>query len=333
MRGDVQSGTVEQRESAIQVVGLTRDFTVPGGTVRALDEISFSVPAGQCIAVLGVNGAGKTTLAKVLSTLLLPTAGTARVFGHDVVGQTAEVRGLLSVVLGGDRGLYSMLTGAENLAYFGMLAGIRRHERRSRVPELLRQVGLREAADRRVETYSKGMKQRLHIAAGLIAEPRVLLLDEPTVGLDPNEAARLRDQIAALRASGVTILLTSHYLVDVEQLAERVIMVSAGRLTHDMGVREFAESVGYAATVRMTIAGDAPIGLVDAVSRVPGVKVAYAVPSADDRETVLTALVEQWDPLLLTALGTALGSIELIDMTVRQASLDEAFAAMSEVTG
>lgn len=329
----MQGENADQAIPAIEVVDLTRDFTVAGGTVRALDHVSFSVPAGQCVAVLGVNGAGKTTLAKILSTLLLPTFGTARVHGHDVVARTAEARGLVSVVLGGDRGLYSMLTGAENLAYCGMLAGVRRQERRSRVRALLRQVGLSEAADRRVETYSKGMKQRLHIAAGLIAEPRVLLLDEPTVGLDPNEAARLREQIAALRVDGVTILLTSHYLVDVERLAERVLMVRAGRVTHDMGVREFAESVGYAATVRMTVAGDLPTSLVDAVSAVPGVKAASGEPSPDGRETVLTALVERWDPFVLTALGAALGRAELVDMTVREASLDEAFAAMSEVTG
>ncbi len=179
---------------AIEVDGLSRVFGVRGETVRALDDVTFAVPAGQCVALLGVNGAGKTTLAKVLSTLLLPTAGTARVHGYDVVADTAVVRGLVSVVFGGDRGLYTMLTGAENMAYFGMLAGIRRKDVRTRVPELLAQVGLDDAADRRVETYSKGMKQRLHVAAGLVADPQVLFLDEPTVGLDPNEAGRLRDR-------------------------------------------------------------------------------------------------------------------------------------------
>lgn len=315
---------------AIELDGLTREFRTRGEVVTALDHVDLEVGAGECVAVLGVNGAGKTTLAKVLSTLLLPTTGGARLLGMDVVAEAADVRRVVSVVFGGDRGLYPMLSGADNLAYAGMLAGVRRREVSSRVTRLLAEVGLAEAADRRVETYSKGMRQRLHVAAGLIADPQVLLLDEPTVGLDPNEAARLRERIAALRSQGLTIVLTSHYLLDVERLADRVVMLDHGRVTHDLPLREFTEATGYTATVEVTVAGDVPAGVADALGAVRGAQVARVGPHPAG--STVSVLVERWDAGVLADLGSAVEGTELVDLRVREASLEDAFAALTEVS-
>ena len=315
---------------AIDVRGLTRVFDGGGHPIRALDDVNLQVRQGECVALLGVNGAGKTTLAKVLSTLLLPTSGSARIAGFDVVREAREVRSRLAVVFGGERGLYAMLTGRENLEYFGMLAGVRRRDLRTRVPELLSEVGLADARDRRVEGYSKGMKQRLHIAAGLIGDPEVLLLDEPTVGLDPNEAERLRGHIAGLAGSGVTVLLTSHYLLDVERLAERVLMIDHGRITHDMSLREFAAVAGYEAAVIVTTSTPVPDSLVRAVEALEGVVVSRLEPANGAATGNLTLLVDRWQPRLLEDLGRALDGVPIVDIRVRAAGLEEAFATLTK---
>jgi ABC-2 type transport system ATP-binding protein len=315
--------------AAIDVCDLTRVFEAGNHEVRALDQVTLQIATGECVALLGVNGAGKTTLAKVLATLLLPTSGTARIAGFDVVKAAREVRSRIAVVFGGDRGLYSMLSGRENLEYFGMLAGVRRSELKTRVPQLLAQVGLAEAQDRWVEGYSRGMKQRLHIAAGLVGEPEVLLLDEPTVGLDPNEAERLRGQIGQLAGSGVTVLLTSHYLLDVERLASRVLMIDHGRITNDMSLREFAAVVGYEAAVTVTTSGSVPGRLVQALEALDGIVVASVDRPNGEGTGQVTLLVDRWQPRLMEALGQALDGMTVVDISVRAAGLEEAFATLT----
>jgi len=314
---------------AIEVRHLTRVFGSGGRDVRALDDVTLQVPQGQCVALLGVNGAGKTTLAKVLGTLLLPTTGTALIAGFDVVREPKQVRARLAVVFGGERGLYAMLSGKENLEYFGMLAGVPRRVLRTRVADLLAQVGLADSAHRRVEGYSRGMKQRLHIAAGLMGDPEVLLLDEPTLGLDPNEAERLRQQISTLVEGGVTVLLTSHYLLDVEQLASRVLLISNGRITHDMSLGEFAAVAGYDAALRITTTRHVPTAVIQAIEALDGVAVA-AVHGPDDADNAgLTILVERWQPSVLEQLGHALSTMPVESIRVRAAGLDEAFAMLT----
>ncbi|GAA2234226.1 MULTISPECIES: ABC transporter ATP-binding protein [Kitasatospora] len=312
---------------AIEILDVGRVFTESGKNLVALDGVSFTVGQGEIVGLLGGNGAGKTTLTKILSTLLLPTTGTARVLGADVLRDPTAVRARQSVVLGGDRGLYGQLTARENLRFFGMLDGIAHRSLMARLDSALEEVGLAQAADRRVESFSKGMRQRLHIAIGLISDPRVLLLDEPTVGLDPVEAARLRASVASLRRSGVAVLLTSHYLLDVEELADRVVMLDKGRVTHEMSVADFSASLGYTATVVVRGSGAAPAQERFRPTGAVGVRI-----EADAGGWQLTLQLPQWSPAVLVGLGEALGQARIEGMEVLPARLEDAFIQLQAQT-
>ena len=222
---------------AIEVVDIRRVFESRKGfffqeltRTEALRGVSLSVEPGEIFGLLGPNGAGKTTLTKILSTLLLPTSGVAKVLGMDVVQQTEALRPRIGLVLGGERGLYTRISGRENLRYFADLYGVPISERDHRIEEVLARVGLTEAADRRVEEYSRGMKQKLHIARGIMHRPSVLFLDEPTIGLDPKSARETRKLIRSLVSDGVTIFLTTHYMFEAEELCHRIAILSKGRL-------------------------------------------------------------------------------------------------------
>ena len=217
--------------AAVEVVELTRVYE-PRRKPRvvALDRVSLTIPEGEVHGLLGPNGAGKTTLVKVLSTVLLPTAGTARVCGHDVVTDTRAVRPLIGIVFGGERGLYGRLTARRNLEYWAALYRLPAGEGKRRAERLLERVGLLHRADERVETYSRGMKQRLHLARGLMGDARVLFLDEPTTGLDPVAAREFRRLVDELRGEGRTILLATHDMVEAETVCDRVTLIDRGRL-------------------------------------------------------------------------------------------------------
>ncbi|HEY1620668.1 MAG TPA: ABC transporter ATP-binding protein [Streptosporangiaceae bacterium] len=300
--------------------------------VSALSGVSFSVGAGEITGLLGSNGAGKTTLTRILSTLLLPSSGTALVLGRDVVREARAVRASLSVILGGERGLYGQLSARENLRFFGMLDGLGHRALLARIDGALEEAGLAQAADRRVAGFSRGMKQRLHLAIGLISRPAVLLLDEPTVGLDPVEAARLRQSIAGLRQRGVSVLLTSHYLTDIEQLADQVVMLERGRVTHRLTVAQFAASVGYAAVVVLRGTGPLP----GTGSLGPAGLVSCETEQAGERWTV-TLRLRAWSAEIFAALGSALSGVQVDDMEISPARLDDAFlrlhAAAPPLTG
>jgi ABC-2 type transport system ATP-binding protein len=198
--------------------------------VVALDAVSLAIPEGEIHGLLGPNGAGKTTLVKILSTVLLPTSGRARVLGHDVVAETKEVRPLIGIVFGGERGLYTRLTARQNLEYWGALYRLSAAETKRRSEELLVRVGLRDRADQRVEEFSRGMKQRLHLARGLIGDAKVLFLDEPTTGMDPLAAREFRRLIGELKAEQRTILLTTHDMVEAETVCDRVTLIDRGKI-------------------------------------------------------------------------------------------------------
>lgn len=196
----------------------------------ALTHVDMAIPKGQVTGLLGLNGAGKTTAIKILCTLLLPTAGNIQVDGLDIVRDALQVRRRVNMIAGGERMLYWRLTGRENLWYFAQLYNVERQQVKDRIKYLIHLVGLDEAADIPVERYSKGMKQRLQIARGLINDPSYLLLDEPTLGLDIPIARELRLIIHRLAEEGKGILLTSHYLPEIEALCSNIYLLHKGRL-------------------------------------------------------------------------------------------------------
>lgn len=236
---------------AIETHGVTRDFDSRKGFLfrevthtEALKGIDLTVERGAIFGLLGPNGAGKTTLTKILSTLLLPTRGQAFVLGHDVVREAEWLRPRMGLVLGGERGLYNRISARENLRYFADLYGVPRSERDRRIDEVLTRVDLQWAADRRVEEYSRGMKQKLHLARGILHRPEILFLDEPTIGLDPKSARETRKLVRSLVADGVTIFLTTHYMFEAEELCPRLAVLSKGRIVAQDTIANLRHLVG-----------------------------------------------------------------------------------------
>jgi ABC-2 type transport system ATP-binding protein len=216
--------------SGIRRIYSSRNFLGKKQETVALHELDFTVPKGIVYGLLGPNGSGKTTTIRILSTLLTPSAGQARVLGFDCVKEASKVRGRIGLILGGERGLYGRLTGAENLRYFAALNNLNRSQIRQRVKETIDMVGLSDAAERPVEQYSRGMKQRLHIARGLLIDPEVIFMDEPTIGLDPVGAQELRRMVSIFVGRGKTILLTTHYMSEADELSAYLTIINKGRI-------------------------------------------------------------------------------------------------------
>ncbi|MFK5691392.1 ABC transporter ATP-binding protein [Ornithinimicrobium sp. LYQ92] len=216
---------------ALRADGLTRTYRVRGRPDRiALDGVNLSLDSGAVHGLLGPNGAGKTTLCRIASTVLTPSSGQLLVHGHEVERDANQVRRMIGIVFGGDRGLYGRLTARENLEFWCSMNGVPRSLTRARVDELLERLGLTARTDELVETFSRGMKQRLHLARGLVADPPLLLLDEPTVGMDPVSAHEFRRLISALRAEGRTVLLTTHDMAEAQALCDTVTFIDAGKI-------------------------------------------------------------------------------------------------------
>ncbi len=275
------------RAPAILAEGLRQTF----GDVVALDGLDLEVEAGTVFGLLGPNGAGKTTLVRVLATLLRPTAGRARVFGHDVVADPLAVRRRIGLA-GQFAAVDEELTGRENVEMVGRLYRLSGAESRRRAGDILDRFGLADAADRRVSTYSGGMRRRLDLGASLIGRPPVLLLDEPTTGLDPRTRQELWNTVDELRRDGTTVLLTTQYLEEADRLAQRIAVVDHGRIAAEGTAAELKAMVGTevlvlrvadptrsadaAAAVADLSAGDEP--LVDAAAG--EIRLAVADPSA-----------------------------------------------------
>ncbi|WP_435737524.1 ATP-binding cassette domain-containing protein [Cellulosimicrobium sp. PMB13] len=236
----------------VHAVGLRKSFGSARRPVPVLDGVDVTLAEGEVVALLGPNGAGKTTTVRILSTLLLPDGGTATVAGHDVVHDAARVREVISLT-----GQYAAVdekqTGRENLAMMGRLAHLPRRAVRGRVDDLLDAFDLAAAADRRVVTYSGGMRRRLDLAAGLLARPRVMFLDEPTTGLDPRSRQTMWEVVRQVVADGTSLFLTTQYLEEADQLADRVALIDDGRVVAEGAPSELKRRVGDAA-VELTFA-------------------------------------------------------------------------------
>jgi ABC-2 type transport system ATP-binding protein len=237
--------------AAIRTRELTRVFATASGVRTAVDRLTFEVPQGILFTLLGPNGAGKTTVVKLLTTLLLPSHGTATVHGYDVVKDLGEVRRLIGVSFGGDRGLYTRATVRENLQYFGNLYSLPVRQMRSRMNQLLSMVGLADRAGEPVERLSRGMRQRLHIARALLHDPAVLFLDEPSVGLDPWAARDLRLLLRGLRQQGKTIVLTTHSMTEAEELSDHIVILARGRVIRSGTVAALRQSMAASAMIEV----------------------------------------------------------------------------------
>jgi ABC-2 type transport system ATP-binding protein len=302
---------------AIEASGLAKSYK----DVRVLSGVDLRVPAGTVFALLGPNGAGKTTTVRILATLVEADAGAARVAGYDVRRDRSQVRRRISLT-GQFAALDEMQTGTENLRMMGRLSGLARTGARQRAYDLLEQFDLTKAADRRVATYSGGMRRRLDIAASLVARPSVIFLDEPSTGLDPHSRLAMWQLIEGLAASGVTIFLTSQYLEEAERLADRIAVLDAGQIIAEGTSAELKRKV---AAQRLDITGASRAAFDELVRHFSGQLVHHddgsltlGVPTEGDAAEV-RALLDAADP----------GRDLIADFTVHSASLDDVFLTLT----
>jgi ABC-2 type transport system ATP-binding protein len=315
------TSTAVPGEPAIEAEGLVKRF----GHTRALDGFNLTVPAGTVYGLLGPNGAGKTTAVRVLSTLIRPDGGRARVLGNDVVAAAAQVRSTIGLT-GQYAALDEYLSGRANLIMIGQLSRLTARAARKRADELLERFELTTAAGRAVKTYSGGMRRRLDLAASLIGHPAVLFLDEPTTGLDPSARALMWDIVRQLVADGTTLLLTTQYLDEADQLASRIAVIDTGKVIAEGTPAELKASVG-GQRLLLTLAGESD-GAAAAEALVPFATGTIAIPNGPSR--LLEVPVLAADGLateVLRVLDNA--GVKVSDIAVRGASLDDVFLTLT----
>jgi ABC-2 type transport system ATP-binding protein len=317
--------------AVIEARDLRRTYRTTTGVIRrkpleveAVRGISFTVERGELFGLLGPNGAGKTTTIKMLITLLLPTSGEARVLGRDVVKDAKEVRRRIGYVFGGDRGLYERLSAYDNLRYFAELYGVSGKAQRRRIDEVLELVGLKGREQERVEGYSRGMRQRLHIARGILHDPEVVFLDEPTIGVDPVGARDLRQTIADLVAGGKTVLLTTHYMFEADALCDRIAVIAKGQIVGEGTPAELKSRVGGGGVTEIEVFG-VDEAVVLRLRELGGVT-AVTIEERDQRQLLIvqtTGERELTQPLL-----AELGGLEVGRVSSREPTLEDAYVAL-----
>ncbi|WP_205877189.1 ATP-binding cassette domain-containing protein [Mycobacterium camsae] len=313
-------------DAAVVVKGVGKTFGTRSGQVVALDDVSFEVGRGEVIGLLGPNGAGKTTMVDILSTLTRPTTGSASVAGHDVVSDPAGVR--RSIMLTGQQvALDDMLSGEQNLVMFGRLYGLGKSAARRRAAELLEQFDLVQAARRRVSTYSGGMRRRIDIACGLVVQPLVAFLDEPTTGLDPRSRQAIWDLVSNFKKLGIATLLTTQYLEEADALSDRIILIDRGTIIAEGTANELKHRAG--GTFCEIVPRD--------VKELPSMVAALGPLLPEHQRAMLTA---ESDRIIMPAAdgtGTLIEAVRLLnaadiepaDIALRRPSLDDVFLSMT----
>ena len=317
--------------NTISVKNLKRIYKTTTGVIRrktkeveAVKDISFEISKGELFGLLGPNGAGKTTTTKVLTTLLIPNAGEVKINGLDIVKDANEIRKQIGFIFGGERGLYWWLSGIDNLRYFASLYHIEPEVSKKRIPYLLDLVGLKGRGDERVEGYSRGMKQRLHVARTLLHDPDILFLDEPTIGLDPVGAREFREVIRDLQAEKKTILLTTHYMFEADSLSDRVAVIDDGIIVALDTPSALKKHVRDLSVVEIETFGIAEI-VVNKIRALPFVD-AVSTREQDQRQVLLVQTergAEAVPDLMKSLEGQRVGRV-----TVREPTLEDAYVRL-----
>jgi ABC-2 type transport system ATP-binding protein len=318
---------------AIEARGIRRVYKTKPEPIVALDGIDLEVAPGELFGLLGPNGAGKTTLIKILTTLLLPSGGDATIFGFDITRQEKQIRRIMNIVSGGEQSGYGILEVREQLWMFSQFYGLGGREGWRRVEELIDAVGLREQAHQRVSTLSTGQRQKLNFARGLLNDPWIFFLDEPTLGLDVAAARSVRELVVNWKAAvpGRTILLTTHYMAEADELCDRIAIVDRGRILAAGTPAELKHRVQRESIFRIELdrldAGSAALG------RLPGVVKAVAAAGSSDgageRQTIEMNLVLEEDAALggvVSALG-GLGS-HILALRKSEPTLEDVFVEL-----
>ena len=313
-----QNASAKGELIAIEAHGLVKVF----GQNRAVDGINLSIPSGGIYALLGPNGAGKTTIINMLTTLIRPDGGSAKIFGHDVRTEAHVVRQLISVT-GQSAAVDEKLSGYENLAIFGMLLGLSRSAASKRAKELLEEFELSDSASKPLEKYSGGMRRRLDLAASLILQAPLIFLDEPTTGLDPRTRIQMWNIIKHLVTTGSTILLTTQYLEEADQLADRIAVIDRGRVMAEGTPHELKGAIGKA-TLRLELADEK--NLKEAMRMTEKM---LASKASSPEPALITAPMTNPDSVTDLLIALREGNIHLASVSVQEPTLDEVFLALT----